>query len=474
MRASARSSIPTHASPSSRSAARTTTISGATRRTRAACWRRTSLAEYRKDSPRWDVVLDLDALAKAEDENWVWSGADCLKPAYQRCLIALSRGGADATVTREFDVTKRVFVAEGFQLPEAKGEASWRDADAVFVATDFGPGSLTESGYPRITKLWRRGTPLSAATVVYEGRPEDVAISAGRDHTVGFVRDVVHRALTFFTNEFYLLRDGKTVKIDKPDSANASVHREWLLIELRDDWTVAGRTYAAGALLATRLDDFLAGQRRFDVLFEPTARKSLAGFAPTRHHILVNELDNVRNRLYVLTHGAAGWKREPLPGTPEFGTVTASAVDVEESDAYFLTITDYLTPTRLAYGTIDQGAAQTLKSLPAQFETEGLVVAQREATSKDGTRVPYFIVSRGDLELDGRNPTLLYGYGGFEVPLVPELQRRRRRRMARAGRRLRGGEHPRRRRVRPEVAPGGAEGEPQQGLRRLRRRRARI
>ncbi|MCE3003243.1 MAG: prolyl oligopeptidase family serine peptidase [Xanthomonadaceae bacterium] len=382
-------------------------------------WRRTSLAEYRKDEPQWDVVLDLDALGKAENENWVWRGADCLEPEYRRCLVSLSRGGADATVTREFDLVERAFVKDGFFLPEAKGGSSWRDIDTLYVGTDFGPGSMTASGYPRIAKLWRRGTPLSEATVVYEGKPEDIWISAFRDHTDGFERDIIYRGVTFFTNELYLLRDGKPVKVDKPDSANASMHREWLLLELRQDWTVGGKTHPAGALLATLLDDFLDGKREFDVLFAPTARKSLAGFSPTRNHILLNELDNVRNRVSVLTHGKDGWQREPLPGMPEFGTVGASAVDAEDSDAYFMTVTDYLTPTSLYVGEIGKGAPEKLKSLPAFFDKSGLEVAQREATSDDGTKVPYFIVSRKDLALDGDNPTLLYGYGGFEVPMVP-------------------------------------------------------
>jgi prolyl oligopeptidase len=382
-------------------------------------WRRTSLAEYRKDEPAWEVVIDLDALAKAEGENWVWRGADCLKPEYRRCLVSLSRGGADATVTREYDMVERAFVKDGFFLPEAKGGASWRDVDSLYVATDFGPGSMTASGYPRIAKLWRRGTPLAQAKIVYEGKPEDIWISAGRDLTQGFERDFIYRGLTFFTNEVYLLRDGQPVKIDKPDSANASMHREWLLIELREDWATGGKTHPAGALLAIRIDDFLAGKRDFDVLFAPTARKSLAGFSPTRNHILLNELDNVRNRIFVLTHGDDGWTREPLPGMPEFGTVGANAIDDEDSDAYFMTVADYLTPTSLYLGEVGKGAPEKLKGLPAFFDKSGLEVTQREATSADGTRVPYFMVSRKDLALDGDNPTLLYGYGGFEVPMLP-------------------------------------------------------
>ena len=382
-------------------------------------WRRTTLAEYRKDQPAWETVIDLDALGAAEKENWVWHGADCLKPDYRRCLVQLSRGGADADVVREFDLEAKAFVKDGFFLPESKNSVGWRDADTLYVGTDFGPGSMTTSGYPRIAKVWKRGTPLAAAETVYEGQAEDVAVGAFRDHTKGFERDFVHRAVTFFSNEMFLRRDGKLLKIEKPDSANATVHRDLLLVELRDDWTVGGKTWPAGALLAADFEGFLKGERRFEVLFEPTERKSLAAFSSTLDHVLVNELDNVRNRVYVLTRKDGKWTREPLPGMPELGTVSASGVDDEESNDYFLTVTDYLTPTSLSLGTIGKGIPERLKQLPAFFDTTGLAVSQHETVSKDGTRIPYFQVARKDLVLDGKNPTLLYGYGGFEVSEVP-------------------------------------------------------
>jgi prolyl oligopeptidase len=382
-------------------------------------WRRTTLAEYRKEQPAWETVIDLDALSATEKENWVWHGADCLKPEYERCLVQLSRGGADADVVREFDLEAKAFVKDGFFVPESKNGVSWLDADTLYVGTDFGPGSMTTSGYPRIAKVWKRGTPLSAAETVYEAKADDMSAYAMRDHTKGFERDFVLRMITFYTNEMFLRRDGTLLKIEKPDSASASVHRDLLFLELRDDWTVGGKTYPAGALLTTDFEGFLKGERRFDVLFEPTERKSLAGFSPTLGHVLVNELDNVKNRLYVLTRKNGAWTREPLPGLPDLGTVSASAVDDEESDDYFLTVTDYLTPTSLSLGTVGKGPAAKLKQLPAFFSASGLVTTQHEATSKDGTRIPYFQVSRKDLVLDGRNPTLLYGYGGFEIAEVP-------------------------------------------------------
>jgi prolyl oligopeptidase len=382
-------------------------------------WRRTSLAEYRKSEPKWETVLDLDALSKTEKENWVWHGSDCLKSDYRRCLVALSRGGADADVKREFDLEKKAFVESGFSLPEAKSSVGWIDADTLYVATNFGPGSMTESGYPRIVKRWQRGTALSEARLVYEGRPEDIAVVAYRDHAKGYERDFISRAITFYTNELFLLRDGKTIRIDKQDSAEASVVRDSLLIHLREDWTVGDQTWPAGALLAADFEAFLAGERKFEVLFRPTARTSLAGFSATLNHVLLNELDNVRNRLYVLTRKDGKWTREAIAGLPEFGTIGVDAVDDEASDDYFLTITDYVTPTSLYLGSVGAAKPEKLKQLPAYFDASGLEVTQHEAKSRDGTRVPYFQVASSKLKLDSKNPTLLYGYGGFEVSMVP-------------------------------------------------------
>jgi prolyl oligopeptidase len=382
-------------------------------------WRRATLAEYRKERPAWQTVLDLDSLSGAENENWVWHGAEALPPDYTRCLVSLSRGGADADVVRELDLTTGRFVTGGFFVPEAKTDVRWKDRDAVFIGTDFGPGSLTTSGYPRIVKEWKRGTPLAEATVVYEAKPEDVWVFGWRDHTPGFERDLVLRGLTFFTNELYLRRPEGLVKIEKPDDADAGVHREWLLLRLRTDWSAGGRTWPAGALLATRLEDFLAGGRRFDMLFEPAPRKSLAGYSPTRSAILVNELDNVRNRLYLLRHQGGAWTRTPLAGLPEFGTIRASAVDARESDDYWLTTQGFLTPNGLELGTAGGGAPERLKQTPAFFATRGLTVSQHEAVSRDGTRVPYFQVGPEGLRLEAKAPTLLHGYGGFELSEVP-------------------------------------------------------
>ena len=394
-------------------------------------WRRTTLEEYRKPQPQWETVIDLDALNAAEglqdDKKWVWHGADCRKPRLQgevvaRCLIALSRGGSDADVTREFDLTTKQWVKDGFFRPEAKGALGWKDADTVYVYTDFGPGSMTPSGYPRIVKEWKRGTPLSAATVVYEGTNQDMYIAAYHDDTPGFERDFVSRTIAFYNDELYLRgSDGKLVKIDVPNSTGKGVVREWLTLELRESWEVDGRTYKAGALLATKFDDFMAGKREFDVLFEPTNSTSLAGTTWTKNHAVLNVLDDVKNKLIVLTPADGAWKKSEFAGAPALGTIGVSAVDSDELDSVWMTVTDYLTPTTLMMAEAGgpASAVEVLKTMPAFFDSSKEVVEQHFATSKDGTKVPYFLVRPKDLKYDGGAPTLLYGYGGFEVSLTP-------------------------------------------------------
>ncbi|MGO1070590.1 prolyl oligopeptidase family serine peptidase [Lysobacter sp. CA199] len=386
-------------------------------------WRRTTLAEYRKDKPQWETVIDLDALNAQENEQWVWHGAECLKPDYQRCLVALSRGGSDADVTREFDLTSKTWIKDGFFRPEAKGSLNWIDRDHVYVATDFGKGTMTTSGYARTVRLWKRGTPMAQATPVYEGKDTDLAVSAWHDPTEGFERDFVQRALAFYNDELYLRgKDGKLGKIELPNSANKYVHREWLVAELRDPYEADGKKYASGSLIAIKFDDFLAGKRGFTTLFAPTDTTSLASAVWTRHHLILNVLDDVKYKLSVLTPaegGAAGeWKRSEFVGAPAFGTVAVSAVDSDESDALWLSASDYLTPTTLALAEVGK-APQTLKTNPTYFDASKDVIEQHFAKSKDGTRVPYFVVRPKDVKLDGKAPTLLYGYGGFEISLTP-------------------------------------------------------
>ncbi|QOW19361.1 S9 family peptidase [Lysobacter ciconiae] len=384
-------------------------------------WRRTSLAEFRKDKPQWQTVIDLDALNKAEGENWVWHGADCLKPEYQRCLVALSRGGADADVTREFDLGTMGWVKDGFFRDEAKGGLGWIDRDTVYVFTDFGPGTMTESGYPRIVKQWRRGTPMDSATLVYEGKPDDMYIAAGRDHTPGYERDFVTRTLAFYNDELYLRgADGKLTKVDAPNSAMKSVHKDWMVLELRAPYEAGGKTWPAGSLIAINFDDFMAGKRDFTSLFKPTETSSLASSTWTANHLVLNVLEDVKNRLSVLTpprEVGGDWTRSAFVDQPE-GTVSVAAVDADNNDDLWVMASDYLNPQSLSLATIGQ-APEVLKTMPTFFDASNEVVEQHFATSKDGTRVPYFLVHPKGMPLDGSTPTLLYGYGGFEISLTP-------------------------------------------------------
>jgi prolyl oligopeptidase len=386
--------------------------------------RRTTLAEYRKASPRWELVLDVDALAKAESENWVYSRLNCLYPRFDRCLVFLSRGGSDATVVRELDTRARQLVADGFTVPEAKSQVSWKDRDTLYVGTDFGPGSLTKSGYPRQVREWKRGTPLAAAQLVFEGQETDVAVAATRVWDRGKPYDYVSRSITRYASELFLRgAAGELRKIEIPADAEATIWSDQLLVTLRSDWALPGRTWPKGAMLATPWAAFQAGARDFTALFEPAPNRSLASAALMKTAVVTNELEDVKSRLYVWSLTGGKWARAPLAAgaaaASALGTTSLRSVDgLGETDDYWLIHTDFLTPSTLSLGALGK-RAEPLKRGPTLFDAKGLEISQHFAISKDGTRVPYFQVARSSLPLDGSAPTLLYGYGGFEVSLTP-------------------------------------------------------
>jgi prolyl oligopeptidase len=381
-------------------------------------WRRATPDEFRKAEPAWQTVIDLDQLARDEGENWVWAGAACLKPRAERCLVSLSRGGGDAHVVREFDLAARAFVQDGFKLPEAKVSAAWIDRDTLFVATDFGPGSLTASGYPRMVKEWKRGTPLAQARLLYEAGQSDLAASGHKDFTPGFEHQFVERRIDFYRSEMFLRDGAQLVKVPKPDDANAFTVRDQLVIELRSDWSAGGKTWPQGALLAIDFAQFMRGERAFELLFQPTPSTSLDGVAATRGALLLTVLDKVKNRIVEFTRDGGAWVRRDVD-TPAMGALGVSALDAIESDQYFLTVTDFLNPATLYLGAAGSDRRERLKAMPAFFDASAFSVTQLEARSKDGTRVPYFVVMDRHAKLDGNNPTLLYGYGGFEVSMKP-------------------------------------------------------
>ena len=389
-------------------------------------WRRTTLEEYRKLLPNWDVLLDLDALGKAENENWVWGGSDCLAPDYNRCLISMSRGGADAKVTREFDIAQREFVKDGFNLPEAKSQLDWVDIHTVYVGTDFGPGSMTQSGYARMIKRWKRGTPVSEAQLMYEGKESDVAAFATVDKTPGFERTIFGRSTDFYNTEINLLVDGKLLKIDKPNDASLSWQREWVFLLLKSEFTVAERTYKSGSLLAIKFEALIRGERSFELLFEPTATRSLSRSGPTttRDFLLLNILDNVAGRIEELQYLGGKWQRRevkaPFPGAlSAVGMHDPFVKDDPLANHYSMSYLDFLTPASLYLGKAGSDERELLKRNPIFFDGTGMRTEQRFATSKDGTQVPYFVVYPQGAKTDGTNPTVLYGYGGFQISMTP-------------------------------------------------------
>lgn len=388
--------------------------------------RRSTPEEYRKSAPAWETVLDLDALAESEGKNWVWSGMTALYPGYQRVLISLSEGGGDTVTVREYDLGSRRFLEEGFTVPPAKTQVGWIDADTIYVASDFGPGSLTAAGYPRTVRRWQRGQALAEAAVVFEGRDTDVGVGAARVRTWVGERLVWHdfavRHITFHTQESFLLREGAWVKLDVPEDADAGLFQDQILVTLKSDWTVADgdtpRTWPRGAVLAAPLAAFLGGSRRFTQLYEPGERKSLAGLIETRRHLLVHELDEMRNRVLEWSVVAGRFRRREA-GLPTDGTLSIGAVDPDSGDDYFFTHADALTPTTLFIGHAGSEEREVLKALPAFFDAAGMRIATYDAVSRDGTRVPYCVLTPRDFQADGTAPTLLYAYGGFEVPLLP-------------------------------------------------------
>ncbi|WP_280272098.1 prolyl oligopeptidase family serine peptidase [Nocardia wallacei] len=385
-------------------------------------WRRTTFAEYRTENPQWEVLIDLDTLAAAEEENWVWGGAAVLRPEQSLALISLSRGGADAKVVREFDLRTKRFrppADGGFHVPEAKSQVRWIDADTVYVGTDFGPGSLTESGYPRIAKRWRRGTPLAEAETVFEGEPSDVLVSAGYDRTPGYERHYVARATDFFNESVYLLEDDGALRhFDVPTDASESWYKDWLLVRLKSRWEVGGNSYPAGALLAMDLNEFLDGGRDFEVVFTPDAHTSLHGYGWTEHHLLLITLEDVQTKLYVLTPGPDGWTRAPLADTPPMATTNVMNLDpLEGGDEFMLTTSGFTTPATLLASAVGR-TAEPLKQEPAFFDADGLETEQFFARSDDGTMVPYFVIRHRD-RVGEPGPTVMSGYGGFEVSRTP-------------------------------------------------------
>jgi len=381
-------------------------------------WRKATLKGYREDETDWDLILDVDALAEAENENWVWAGSNCRYPDYDRCLVGLSIGGADAAVRREFDLETREFVEDGFFVPESKSSIGWRDRDSVFYGPAFAPEDMTDSGYPRTVRLWQRGQARDDSELIFEGEKTDVASSGVRFWDGDDYYDLIIRVPDFFSRHYFRYVDGEVRRINVPDDADlAGMLDGQLLVELKSDWEVDGKTYPQGALVAGPMASFETGEPELAVVFQPGARSSISGVTTTENTIVVNVLDNVVSRLLRFTHGEQGWTSTPLD-VPELGSISVVTAD-DKSDRLFYNYTGFLTPSTLFEADAMENRHNEVRSEPAWFDSAGMEVTQYEATSADGERIPYFVVMPKGFEADGENPTLLAAYGGFEVSRTP-------------------------------------------------------
>ncbi|RVU86571.1 S9 family peptidase [Leucothrix sargassi] len=382
-------------------------------------WRSTTLESYLTDTPDWETVLDYDALAETEGKNWVFAGSDTLSTDHNKVLISLSDGGKDAKVVREFDLESKSFVEDGFITAESKGSVTWLDADTLLVSIDFGEGSLTDSGYPMITKLWKRGTDLSEATEIMRGERADVAVSGYCLELSSGKREIlINRAVTFYNSETYWLPSDtlKPVKLPVPDQSGLSGDfKGQQLIGINEDW----RGYKSGDLLSFSFEDFMKTGEigELHLVYSPNERSSIGRVGITKSKVLLSVFENVAGKAHAFDWDGKAWSSEPVE-LPSAGSVYIGMTSDKDDNAFIIT-EGFLSPSTLwLYDTATEGMIKA-KSLPAWFDASTMVVEQFEAASTDGTLVPYFVVRGKDCKLDGKNPTLLYGYGGFEISLTP-------------------------------------------------------
>lgn len=387
-------------------------------------YRRATLAEFRNPEPAWEMVLDIDALAERESTPWVFQGMECLPPEYRKCLLSLSPGGGDADEVREFDPETHAFVPDGFSVPTAKTSSAWRDADSVFIGTDFGPGSLTDSGYPRQVRLWTRGTPRAHAPIVYETKPESVSVNGFRLRSDGGDVDLIADSRTFYETDYYqLLPDGSLHRLELPPTAEINdVYAGRLIVALKDDWQRGDRKFSRDSILladpaALRATGEDAGSGGIEVLAESSGSEVVLGAAAAKSGILVTVLDNVRGRLYRYEQAGPGWTRRQIP-LPDNGSLDIESVDGTSGDA-FVTFEDFVTPPTLYYVADENPVPEAVKQQAPTFDGSRFEVSQHWAISADGTRVPYFQVAPKGMVLDGSRPTHIFSYGGFRNALVP-------------------------------------------------------
>ncbi|MFN5649478.1 MAG: hypothetical protein ACK458_18345, partial [Sphingobacteriales bacterium] len=368
--------------------------------------------------PNWETLLDIDQLSQKDNEKWVFKSASGLHPTYDRFLVHLSKGGGDAIVVKEFDVTKKQFVDNGYFVPEAKGGADFLDMNTVVVSSDFGEGTMTSSGYPRQTRIWKRGTALKDAQLIYEIASTDIGAWGGTMQDGDKRYTYINQWLTTFSSNKVFWIDGQITVLDIPqDTDFKGILSKQAIVQLRSDWTVDGKKYITGSLLSLDFPALLKGQKKVSVILVPDASSSISDVSITKNFLLVNTLTNVTGRLHAYAFNNGTWQSKKVP-VPELGTVTVDAVD-EASDQYFFTFANFITPPTLYSANAATSSIQKVKSLPAYFDASKYEVKQYKAKSKDGTMVPYFVVASKQVKTDGSNPTLIYAYGGFEISQTP-------------------------------------------------------
>jgi prolyl oligopeptidase len=377
-------------------------------------WRVSSLADFAAGHPQWRTLIDIDAMSAADNKKWVFKGATCLSPAYVDCMVSLSNGGGDAVEVREFDLDKSAFIAGGFFLPNAKTDVSWAGPDALFVGSDFGPGTLTDSGYARIVKLWKRGTPLTAATTLAQGQKTDVSVSARSFVDGNRTWPVLTRSIDFYRHKvWHIAADGRLVPSPLPDDADIEdVLDGRVIASLKTPW----QGHPAGALVAYSIPDLLAGRTpAIETVFVPNEHQAVEQVSASRSKLWVKYLEDVSGRLAALTRSPDGtWSSAPV-ALPDKSTVHLNAT-ATTSDLAFATVEGMLTPPTL-FRAQPGAAPAVVQSLPPQFDASNMFVEQHFATSKDGTKIPYFLVRRKDVT--GAVPVLMHAYGGFELAQTP-------------------------------------------------------
>jgi len=379
-------------------------------------WRRMSKQDYLAGKDVWETVLDLDLLSAEEGKKWVFGGASWLGPENRYCLLWLSDGGKDESYIREFDAVAKKFVGGGFSIPESKGSAAWVDRDHILVATNYGPGTMTSSGYPAVAKLWKRGEDPANAVIMHRTDTANMGIFVNGGEVNGKQYVFLNENVGFYESSAYLLTPEGMKALDIPkDVETRGMFREAILLYLQSDWTLSGMTYKKGTLVSFDIPSFLSGTAVVKTLYEPGERESLAGVMSTRDFIVIATMENVQGKLWIMRPSGDSWVTEAVP-VPEFGTVGLAGSD-DRSNDYFFAFSNPVTPSTLYYG--DGKLIRPIRKQKDYFNATGVKVDQYEVASKDGTKIPYFIVYPAEMAPDCSNPTLVYAYGGFNSATRP-------------------------------------------------------